>query len=44
MLFRSDPIDAIVKERLKVRPGEQVGFKIDPRMAHIFDRQSGARL
>ena len=39
-----DPIDAIVKERLKVRPGEQVGFSIDPRMAHIFDRQSGARL
>jgi multiple sugar transport system ATP-binding protein len=39
-----DPIDAIVKERLKVRPGEQVGFRIDPGMAHIFDRQSGARL
>ena len=39
-----DPIDAIVKERLKVRPGEQIGFRIDPGMAHIFDRQSGARL
>ena len=39
-----DAIDAIVKERLTVRPGEEIGFSIDPRMVHIFDRQSGARL
>ncbi|MER9242929.1 sn-glycerol-3-phosphate ABC transporter ATP-binding protein UgpC [Mesorhizobium sp. M0633] len=39
-----DPIDAIVKDRLTVRPGEEVRLRIDPRRAHIFDRQSGARL
>ncbi|RWA78804.1 MAG: sn-glycerol-3-phosphate ABC transporter ATP-binding protein UgpC [Mesorhizobium sp.] len=39
-----DPIDAIVKDRLTVRPGEEVRLKIDPRRVHIFDRQSGARL
>jgi multiple sugar transport system ATP-binding protein len=39
-----DAIDAIVKDRLAVRPGEEVRLKIDPRRVHIFDRQSGARL
>ena len=37
-----DPIDAIVKDRLTVRPGEEVRLRIDPRRAHFFDRQSGA--
>ncbi|MER8843280.1 TOBE domain-containing protein, partial [Mesorhizobium sp. M0913] len=39
-----DAIDAIVRERLTVRPGEEVRLRIDPRHVHIFDRQSGARL
>ncbi|MER9153376.1 sn-glycerol-3-phosphate ABC transporter ATP-binding protein UgpC [Mesorhizobium opportunistum] len=39
-----DAIDAIVKDRLTVRPGEEVRLRIDPRRVHIFDRQSGARL
>ncbi|MCV3210785.1 sn-glycerol-3-phosphate ABC transporter ATP-binding protein UgpC [Mesorhizobium sp. YC-39] len=42
--FGEDAIDAIVKDRLTVRPGEEVRLKIDPRRVHIFDRQSGARL
>ncbi|CCV15296.1 sn-glycerol-3-phosphate ABC transporter ATP-binding protein UgpC [Mesorhizobium sp. STM 4661] len=42
--FGEDPIDAIVKDRLTVRPGEEVRLKIDSRRVHIFDRQSGARL
>ena len=32
-----DAIDAIVKDRLKVRPGDEIPFRIDPGMAHIFD-------
>ncbi|WJI54407.1 sn-glycerol-3-phosphate ABC transporter ATP-binding protein UgpC [Mesorhizobium sp. C089B] len=39
-----DAIDAVVRERLMVRPGDEVRLKIDPRRVHIFDRQSGARL
>jgi multiple sugar transport system ATP-binding protein len=39
-----DAIDAIVRDRLKVRPGEEIRLRIDPDRVHIFDRQSGARL
>jgi multiple sugar transport system ATP-binding protein len=39
-----DPIDAIVRDRLKVRPGEEIRLRIDPTRVHIFDRQSSARL
>ncbi|RWA79574.1 MAG: sn-glycerol-3-phosphate ABC transporter ATP-binding protein UgpC [Mesorhizobium sp.] len=39
-----DAIDAIVRDRLTVRPGEEVRLRIDSRRVHIFDRQSGARL
>ncbi|KAB0677714.1 ABC transporter ATP-binding protein [Aureimonas leprariae] len=39
-----DTIDAVVKDRLAVRPGEEVLFRIDPRRAHIFDGKSAARL
>ncbi|MGX9182192.1 ABC transporter ATP-binding protein, partial [Mesorhizobium sp. BHbdii] len=39
-----DAIDAVVKDRLNARPGEEVRLRIDPRWVHIFDRQSGARL
>jgi multiple sugar transport system ATP-binding protein len=39
-----DSIDAIVRERLKVRPGEEIRLRIDPARAHLFERESGARL
>jgi multiple sugar transport system ATP-binding protein len=39
-----DAIDAIVKDRLDVRPGEEIGLHIDPRRAHIFDGATGARI
>jgi multiple sugar transport system ATP-binding protein len=39
-----DPIDAVVKDRLDVRPGEEIALRIDPRRAHIFDGASGARI
>ncbi|BCH27058.1 ABC transporter ATP-binding protein [Mesorhizobium sp. L-8-3] len=42
--FGADAIDAIVKDRLTVRPGGEIRLRIDPRRVHIFDRQSGARL
>jgi multiple sugar transport system ATP-binding protein len=39
-----DSIDAVVKDRLEVRPGEEIALRIDPRRAHIFDGASGARI
>jgi multiple sugar transport system ATP-binding protein len=39
-----DTIDAIVKDRIAAGPGEEVAFRIDPRRAHLFDRQTSARL
>ena len=39
-----DAIDAVVRDRIQVRPGEQVLFRIDPRRTHVFDRTSTARL
>ncbi len=39
-----DPIDAIVKDRLDVKPGAEIPLRIDPRRVHIFDGTSGARL
>ena len=39
-----DTIDAVVKDRISARPGEEVAFRIDPRRVHIFDRQTSARL
>jgi multiple sugar transport system ATP-binding protein len=40
----SDPIDAVVKDRLAVSPGEDVPLRIDPRRVHVFDGANGARL
>jgi multiple sugar transport system ATP-binding protein len=39
-----DALDAVVKDRIEVRPGEEVLFRIDPRRAHIFDRETTTRL
>lgn len=37
-------IDALLKNRVHVLPGETVFFQVDPRKAHIFDRETTARL
>jgi multiple sugar transport system ATP-binding protein len=39
-----DTIDAIVKDRISARPGDEIMFSIDPRRAHIFDQKTSARL
>jgi multiple sugar transport system ATP-binding protein len=38
------PIDALVRERIDGTPGETLGFRIDPRRAHVFDSATGNRL
>ncbi|WP_424932355.1 ABC transporter ATP-binding protein [Amaricoccus macauensis] len=35
-----DLLDAVVKDRISARPGEQIGFHIDPANVHLFDRES----
>ena len=40
----SSAIDALVKDRLDLNPGETVPFRIDPRRAHVFDQATGLRL
>ena len=40
----SDAIDAVVKDRLDVQPGEEIPLRIDPRRVHVFDGASGARI
>ncbi len=40
----SDSIDAVVKDRLQVAPGEEIPLRIDARRAHVFDAGTGARL
>ncbi|MDO5644010.1 MAG: TOBE domain-containing protein, partial [Paracoccus sp. (in: a-proteobacteria)] len=40
----SDLIDAVVKDRIRAEPGQQVGFVIDPAHVHLFDRQSEKRI
>ena len=40
----TDSIDAVVKDRLDVKPGEDVPLRIDPRRVHVFDTASGARI
>jgi multiple sugar transport system ATP-binding protein len=39
-----DPVVAVVKERVRQRPGEQLPFRIDVLQAHLFDRETGTRL
>jgi multiple sugar transport system ATP-binding protein len=38
------PIDALIRERIDAVPGRTMHFRIDPRRAHIFDRETGTRL
>jgi multiple sugar transport system ATP-binding protein len=40
----NDLIDAVIKERLTLRPGDEVPFLIDPANAHIFDGETSQRL
>ncbi|MTH79712.1 sn-glycerol-3-phosphate ABC transporter ATP-binding protein UgpC [Paracoccus aestuariivivens] len=40
----NDLINAVVRDRIYARPGEQVGFVIDPANVHLFDRQTERRL
>jgi multiple sugar transport system ATP-binding protein len=39
-----DLIDAVIKERLFLKPGDEVPFLIDPANTHIFDRKTSQRL
>jgi multiple sugar transport system ATP-binding protein len=39
-----DTLDAVVKDRLDARPGEEVPFRIDPRRVHIFDAETTRRM
>lgn len=39
-----DLIDAVVKERIMVKPGEKIGFIIDPENVHLFDRETEQRI
>ena len=39
-----DLIDAVVKDRIGAKPGETVGFLIDPANVHLFDRKTEERL
>jgi multiple sugar transport system ATP-binding protein len=40
----TDPIDAVVKDRLAVTPGTEIPLRLDPRRVHVFDGESGARI
>ena len=39
-----DAIDAVVKDRIDARPGEEIRLRIDTRRVHLFDGASGARI
>ncbi|PTW55041.1 carbohydrate ABC transporter ATP-binding protein (CUT1 family) [Breoghania corrubedonensis] len=39
-----DLIDAVVKDRIRAKPGEEIGFVIDPANVHLFDRASEKRI
>jgi multiple sugar transport system ATP-binding protein len=39
-----DLIDAIVKQRIRPNPGDEIGFIIDPACVHLFDRKTGQRI
>ena len=38
------PIDAVVRDRIDAEPGQTLGFRLDPRRAHVFDHTTGLRL
>jgi multiple sugar transport system ATP-binding protein len=37
-------VDALVRDRISLQPGDTVPFLFDPGRAHIFDQASGQRL
>ncbi|RIY02676.1 sn-glycerol-3-phosphate ABC transporter ATP-binding protein UgpC [Aureimonas flava] len=39
-----DSLDAVVKDRIAARPGEEISLRIDTRRVHLFDRETGQRL
>ena len=39
-----DLIDAVVKQRIRAKPGEQAMFRIDPANVHLFDRATTQRI
>ena len=39
-----DLIDALVKERITANPGDEIGFIIDPKDVHLFDRTTQMRI
>jgi multiple sugar transport system ATP-binding protein len=39
-----DLIDAIVKQRIRPKPGDEIGFIIDPANVHLFDHKTGRRI
>ena len=39
-----DVLDAVVKERIRARPGQRLGFVIDPSHVHLFDRKTERRI
>ena len=39
-----DLIDALVKDRIRARPGSTLGFLIDPKDVHLFDRETGQHI
>ncbi|SDI60696.1 ABC transporter ATP-binding protein [Salipiger marinus] len=40
----TDLVDAVVKDRIMVRPGTEIGFLIDPVNVHLFDRETEQRI
>ncbi len=38
------PISCLFRERLALQPGEVIPVRFDPRTAHLFDGDSGARM
>ncbi|HEX8046990.1 ABC transporter ATP-binding protein [Rhizobium sp.] len=39
-----DPINAVVKDRIALRPGETIPLLIDRKRVHLFERKSGRRV
>ena len=37
-------IDAVVKDRILARPGDEIGYHIDPARVHLFDRKTERRI
>jgi multiple sugar transport system ATP-binding protein len=42
--LNGDPLNAVVKDRIALKPGEAIPLRIDRQRVHLFDRKSGQRL